>query len=385
MVPLAQPGGFEPDGGQDLVDGWREPVDDVEPSPDGLQLPKFEGVAGGRDGSEPARRVEPGPDGLQLPKFEGVAGGRDGSEPARRVEPGPDGGGDAAAGGAGDPGGPFDEVPVDLPGLLRVEDYGERLDLGFSDWPDRYELDWHKDEVAVRRDSVLVRGGVVRGLVQNMSDRLFARGVTVSVGEWRWVFPLTVQPTEVVPFVIEGFEGPSDPALISFEVAVEFVPEPDPRRSFEISGLPGPWGDEWGQVQHDLPGFLGETPPEGTSDEDWVNYYETGVELYVPTSHPSIAGDVRSLMIDDLRVYLTKMDADDRVIDVREMVPYQPIEVGLSEDGLTRWGHTPIDRLPANGLAGFQIGFLLLDDAGFALTVGGAHVDDVGRVGGDGG
>ena len=66
-----------------------------------------------------------------------------------------------------------------------------------------------RDEVAVLGDSVLVRDRVVRGLVQNMSERMFARDVAVSVDAKRWEFPLTVQPGEVAPFVIEDYRGPS--------------------------------------------------------------------------------------------------------------------------------------------------------------------------------
>ncbi len=375
--PQAQPDGFEPDGGQEPADRWQEPADDMEPDPaddmepdpaDGAELPVFERVVVDHGSELPD--VEPGPG--------------DGSEPTeseRAVD-----GGDAAPGEAEDPGGPVDEAPADLPGPLRFqfEPGGLFFELGSKRWPDRYELEGHRDEVAVRRDSVLVRGGVVRGLVQNMSDRLFARGVTVSVGEGRWVFPLTLQPTEVAPFVIEGYQGPSDPASISFEVAARFVPEPDPKRSLHISGLPGTWGEHWSDAQHRLPAFLIEVP-EGLHDDDWGQYFVTSVNLYVPTSHPSIAEEVRSVTIDDLRVYLTWLDADDRVLDARELVPYQSIEVGVYEDGWPRWGYTPIDRLPANGYTGFQVGFLLrvLDgawddadfvfDADFALTVGGAH------------
>ena len=131
---------------------------------------------------------------------------------------------------------------ADLPGPLsfQYEPGSPFFELGFRDfWQDRYDLDVFSDEVAVRTDSVLVAGGVVRGLVQNMSQRLFARHVTVSVDGSAWVFPLTVQPTEVVPFEIEGYAGPSDPESIGFEVSAQFVPEPDPRRSLHVTESPG--------------------------------------------------------------------------------------------------------------------------------------------------
>ena len=158
-----------------------------------------------------------------------------------------DGGvGDAGSGdGSGSSGsgvvcGAVDEGLVDQPGPLKLfYEYGGYVELGFEDWPVRYDLEQFRDEVAVRVDSVLVRDGVLRGLVQNMSRDLFARAVSVSVDGKRWVFPLTVQPTEVVPFAVEGYEGPSDPEVIEFGAATEFVSDPDPRRSFFINGLPG--------------------------------------------------------------------------------------------------------------------------------------------------
>ena len=177
---------------------------------------------------------------------------------------------DAVGGGAG---------AADLPGPLRFEfePGAGYFELGFLHWPDRYGLDVFSDEVAVRTDSVLVRDGAVRGLVQNMSQRLFTRGVAVSVGDGRWVFPLTVQPSEVVPFVIEGYEGHTDPEMVGFEVAAEFVAEPDPRRSFYVSGLPGQWAEPWGELRERVRHYADVRPAEGTFDDDLVRVYETSV------------------------------------------------------------------------------------------------------------
>ena len=135
-------------------------------------------------------------------------------------------------------------------------------------------------------DSVLVRDGVVRGLVQNMSERLFARDVVVSAGGAQWLFPLTVQPTEVVPFVIEGYEGPSDPDLIDFGVTAQFVSDPDPRRSFYISGRPGDVYGTWDELQNRAPNYAGDRPPEGRLDDPELSFYVTDIVLWAPTSHP---------------------------------------------------------------------------------------------------
>ena len=219
-----------------------------------------------------------------------------------------------------------------------------------------------------------------------MSQALFARGVTVSVGGGRWVFPLTVQPTEVVPFAIEGYEGPSDPGMIEFEVTADLTPTPDTRRSFYITANPGYIYEPWDYLQDVFPNFAGDRPPEGTPADQNVSYYETVIELWAPTSHPSIADQVTKQEIDDLRVYLSKMDDEGRVVDIRVMVPYLWLLIGVSDDGSEIWGWPRVDALPfvdpyqpdqpGKGSLGFMVGFLP-DTPQFALTVGGAY-DDAG-------
>ena len=258
-----------------------------------------------------------------------------------------------------------DEAVPDLPASLsfQFEPGGLFFELGFRDfWPDRYDLDAFSDEVAVRADSVLVSGGAVRGLVQNMSQRLFARHVTVSVGDRAWVFPLTVQPGEVVPFEIEGYAGPSDPGSIGFEVSAQLVPEPDPKRSFHVTESPGIWADTWDEIGYRLHAYPHITRPEGVSGDDWVQVYETLIRLREPTSHPSVADEVEGLVVEDLRVFLTRMDDQDRVLKVSEMTPY---EVVYGE------GPAPVRRVDRS--SSFHMVFLPNYDMNFGITVGGAH------------
>ena len=268
------------------------------------------------------------------------------------------------------------EGPVDLPGPLRFEpeEYGAgSSDLGFHGyWPDRYTLEEFRDEVIVRLDSVLVRDGVLRGLVQNMSERLFARDVVVSVGDGRWLFPLTVQPTEVVPFVIEGYAGPSDPGLIGFEVAAALVPDPDPRRSFHFNGRPGSVYGTWEQMRSSTPNYEGDRPPEDRLDDPELVLYVTDVLLLAPTSHPSIADEVEAQTMGDLKAYFTKLDDDGRVLDVREMVPYSAVVLGVNEEGryITEWSR--VEEIPFHGVPGFDLSFLP-DGTVWAMTVGGAY------------
>lgn len=271
-----------------------------------------------------------------------------------------------------------DGVQADRLGPLRFESDENGvglLDLGYLYWPDRYTLAHFTDEVAVRVDSVLVRDGVVRGLVQNMSQGLFARDVTVSVDDNVWVFPLTVQPTEVVPFVIDGYGGPTDPDLIEFKATADFTRVPDPKRSFHVSGFPGHWVEQWSVLKETrYPYYAGDRPLSGTTGDDWVAFYETEVVLRAPSSHPSIADEATGQAIDDLRMYLTRMNNDGRVLEVREMIPYVWEYVGVGSDGGSPLAFTPVDRLPFRGYSAFLVG-LLTDETLFAITVGGTDVD----------
>ncbi len=286
-----------------------------------------------------------------------------------------------------------DAVAGDQPGPLSYEidsligGDGIIVDLGMYYIPDgfRYHLEDFSEEVVVLMDSVLVRDGVVRGLVQNLSERLFARSLTVSVGGGSWVFPLTVQPTEVVPFVIEGYVGPTDSAMIEFEVTADLSLVPDPMRSFYITESPGAILESWSQLEYVFPDFALGSPPEGTTGDQLVRYYGIGAELRDATSHPSIAESVTEQQIDDLRVYLTTMDNDGKVADVRQLVPYLDVPV---EDGNWITETVLVDRLPfknpywpdqpGRGVLGFSVGFQPgpVDTAQqFVLTFGGAHQD----------
>ena len=379
-------GGWYPEGGAGLddagpdgarggvgaatVDGVRDPAGGADPADAVGDTPSAVDVAG--DGAVLSGAVDSaGSDGEGVVLSEAVdSAGGDGdgalSGPADVVEPSE---GTQPVPGAPGGGGAGDGAAADLPGPLGVqyEPGGNFFELGFRDsWPDRYDLDVFSDVVAVRADSVLVDGAVVRGLVQNMSERLFARRVTVSVGDSVWVFPLTVQPGEVAPFEIEGYRGPSDPKQIGFEVSAQLVPEPDPRRSFHVTESPGIWADNWDQVGYALQFYPHITRLEGVSGDDWVQAYETFIELREPTSHPSVADEVAGLVVEDLRVYLTKMDDHDRVLDVSEMTPYQ---YQRTDDG--RRLVVPVRRADRNTY--FKVVFLPNYEENFGITVGGVH------------
>ena len=91
-----------------------------------------------------------------------------------------------------------------------------------------------RDEVVVLADTVSVSGGVVRGLVHNLSEGLYARNVVVSAGDSSWRWPLTVQPGERAPFEIEGWQGSNDPNEIALSVTADTSTVFDLSRAFKI-------------------------------------------------------------------------------------------------------------------------------------------------------
>ena len=255
-------------------------------------------------------------------------------------------------------------------GPLRPASEDGGVDLGFRYWPDHFAPAEFKDEVAVRVDSVLARDGVLRGVVQNMSQDLFARRVSVSVGDSSWSFPLAVQPTEAVPFVIDGYDGPAVPGTTEFEVSADLTREPDPGRSLHFTGFPGHWAEPWDALKARLPD---DTPPAGTIGSDLVFFFTTVVEARPASSHPGIAEETANQTIDELRVYLTTLDIHGRVVDVRELVPYIETYAGAGDSGGLSIVPTLVDRLPFEGHSEFLVSFLTDRSTSFALTGGGAH------------
>ena len=111
---------------------------------------------------------------------------------------------------------------------------------GFLDWTGAglgilySSADGPVDEVRVLPETVLVRDGVLRGLVRNWSRTLWAYGVTVAAEGRVWHWPLTVQPGETAPFEIGEWDGPADPADIGFDVDAEMSNDADMTRDVYI-------------------------------------------------------------------------------------------------------------------------------------------------------
>ena len=189
-------------------------------------------------------------------------------------------------------------------------------------------VDVPADEVVVLWDSVVLKDGELLGLVQNRSAALFAREVTVTWGEHSWVFPLTVQPGEVAPFVLDAGPLAALPEQSEIEVSAAMSPQPDLSRSFRNTDFPfaplhtSSWDAHWprrlaeplnalNQAAMDLPLGPGDRMREWSTE--WV--------LEQPNSHPGVAA-VEDLVIEDLRAYLTFFDENTRrVIAVHPLTP----------------------------------------------------------------
>ena len=223
-----------------------------------------------------------------------------------------------------------------------------------------------------------MRDGVLRGLVQNMSAALFARDLTVSVGDSRWQFPLTVQPSELAPFEIEDYTGTTDPDEIDFKVSASLSPAPDLTRSITLEDVPGYWTGTWNEFQADgFPSFGVVAPPNGK-----FTYFSTVASYFAPTSHPSLADKVMNQTIENLRAYVTFLDdweGQGKVIEVIETVPYAwlPTDQTHERSEWVKIPHLPYKWDPDAGeLLGVPVGGELV--VGFLVE--GYHIIQMGSV-----
>ncbi len=177
------------------------------------------------------------------------------------------------------------------------------------------------DKVVLAEKATTITENVLRGLVHNQSQTLFARNVVVTASSidekentisssWSW--PLTIQPGEFAPFEIENWQGNTDASKINFNITANMSPYLDITRSFSFRGGIFTY---WNTV--DIPiGLLQELYPEDLDPEDLVNgkvpdYWETGYErwtidigayLGLPQSHPSLKNRISKLDLNKLDI-----------------------------------------------------------------------------------
>lgn len=191
------------------------------------------------------------------------------------------------------------------------EEYLARGDHAWKRRPDGKLLGYHgmfrrefpleaRDEVVVLGDTVSVAGGVVRGLVHNLSESLYARDVVVSAGDLSWRWPLTAQPGERAPFEIEGWQGSDDPADVDLSVTADMSTVIDLSRAFDI-------GESWPEPQRG-------------------SYVSMSGLLTEPTSPPGLGEAIRQQSIDDLRAYFAVLDINTgTVTDVVQGLVFYPV------------------------------------------------------------
>ena len=191
---------------------------------------------------------------------------------------------------------------------------GGPFEIRFAPW------DAPVDEVRVLADSVAVTGGVLRGLVRNWSRHRWAYGVTVTAGGGEFSWPLSIQPGEVAPFEIYGWDGPADPGLIDIGIEADMSWHTDPSRA---------WGDSMVPAPHLMMRDVEPRPMSGSVRDRYAHVtadvpagsmsfgtLELEPDLVAPESHLSLRSFREDVVVGDLRGYGALLDADGRDIDV---------------------------------------------------------------------
>ena len=175
------------------------------------------------------------------------------------------------------------------------------------------------DEVRVLGWSVHARDGALRGLVRNWSRHLWAYEVAITAEDRTFLWPLSVQPGEIAPFEIGGWQGPTDPALIDLRATADMSPHVDPSRAYAYTSAYAGYGS-YPQYRIEVSGEGWERYSDVWDETEagavTVGLFEWDVDLTVPDSHPSLADDIERLHLDDLRAYGAVVDGTGRVLQV---------------------------------------------------------------------
>jgi len=221
---------------------------------------------------------------------------------------------------------------------------GERL--GFLGWIPAMET--REDVLVVLPATVSVTGGVLRGLAQNRSDRLWARDVTVTAtdptgGEGEWRFPLTVQPGEPFPFEIENWAGTQAASEIDLMITADLSPTIDLTRALGIHADRYVDLESFYYEDFDYPEEMGAFPDGeaafGPPDEDaitlavasgtmqadgfpdgYLEWIHVRIERSESSAHPWLAEAARQQTIENLTVYAATSEGG-VIADVFELTP----------------------------------------------------------------
>ena len=151
-----------------------------------------------------------------------------------------------------------------------------------------YPLESPSDQLVVLGWSVSVVEGVVRGLAQNQSATMWARFVIVTAtdaagNQAQDAYVLSVQPGEVMPFEIEGWNGTSVPSDISFEIVGDLSSRVDLSRSVLLN-----WR-EWDSTRDDLIALFPEHMAVSEAPDGEVVFVDVSIERHASTAHPRLA------------------------------------------------------------------------------------------------
>lgn len=228
------------------------------------------------------------------------------------------------------------------------------------------------DAVHILPTSLSRRGNVLRGLVRNWSQDKFAYGLTVEANGLNWSWPLSVQPGEVAPFELHGWNEALQIEEADFLVRAELSSDADLSRSFAIEST---WQGEplvrsrFGEM---LPPAVIDQFPEGVSHVNWMS-----AVLKRPWSaQPTAAEGWRSVAEFEVRAFVAWILSDGSISHVMPIIPSLAYYFDENEQRL----HDPfvVTHLPDPRVHNdFSLAYTPLFDqahiVGQLLWIGGAH------------
>ena len=233
--------------------------------------------------------------------------------------------------------------------------------LGY--WGAGYAVESPQDALVVLPSTVSVVDGVVRGLAQNHSERLWARDVAVTATdpagvEHTWRFPLAVQPGEPMPFEIEGWTGSQSPSEIALTVSADMSPRIDLTRSLKLNR------QRYRRTIEELfDRYPGALVGSEIADGDDVHLVEVHISLEAPTVPTRLTAAALEQTIENFAVYAATF-YDDAVHDVFELIPTEIIYFEGPE-GIEH------DRIETSSISGSAVGVILKNQQELFVWAGG--------------
>ena len=250
-----------------------------------------------------------------------------------------------------------DEIEFKVFGTFWVSSWENEQETDGSLYGD-YSSQYTDYKVVVERDTVGLADGIIRGLVINQSDRMFARDVVVTASTGGGSntatsrpWPLTVQPGERAPFEIAGWVGSANIEDIEFTVSSTHSERVDLSRSFQMirnrvgivyrEGMedtyrqerynrpPIPTADPGNVLYHYEDEFLSLYPHFLTSGGEFGSqglfYFDFNAELEETDSHPNLNDEIKNQVVEELKAYVAFFNSDMEVVAIEELDPLTAI------------------------------------------------------------